>query len=536
MNTSRTIISACEQCRDRRRKCDRGRPLCSPCAQRNLQCTYRQRASDAPPSPLVQELISIRERLDHITAVVDTVRPSNRFIPESYTRTPLRACGITDINLKSPILMQMVGLSPDLSSRLYQMEECSESPPETGGDYMPLDIPETTSTLILRIFHDRVHIWYPALHATFTDKFREAIARGFTPSSTDSCLSLLVVSIGFLLLDRPPRGAPHHLKAALSMLPTVLQEDSVTSVQCLVLFSIYYSCLARPRQTHTYSRLASLRIRTLMRIQSAEKDQNEWRLIHQLYWVIFLIQSEIRAHFPLSPEERRPNLPPPLPACEEYIWTFPAEASRYSGLRLSPTEVFRYFRQEVELQKIMDNHANAVSIDGHLCVPSADYRLDLLRWCKWWPNAPRCDFAPNPSDTTTPSERLIFIKAKYYAHEMSLYFPPVARIMTTGRADPELLPYCPLFFESMTEFLAASSACIRPLSPKSWPLCASMFSVALIALRATETSCLKVLVRPTLLSSLVGTLERFKLVKSTSPSLAYMWQILNERLQKATGP
>ncbi|KAB8227970.1 fungal specific transcription factor domain-containing protein [Aspergillus alliaceus] len=288
MNTSRTIISACEQCRDRRRKCDRGRPLCSPCAQRNLQCTYRQRASDAPPSPrLVQELISIRERLDHITAVVDTVRPSNRFIPESYTRTPLRACGITDINLKSPILMQMVGLSPDLSSRLYQMEECSESPPETGGDYMPLDIPETTSTLcgplpmsgtflstnydsrVLRIFHDRVHIWYPALHATFTDKFREAIARGFTPSSTDSCLSLLVVSIGFLLLDRPPRGAPHHLKAALSMLPTVLQEDSVTSVQCLVLFSIYYSCLARPRQTHTYSRLASLRIRTLMRMSGS---------------------------------------------------------------------------------------------------------------------------------------------------------------------------------------------------------------------------------------------------------------------------
>lgn len=110
-------------------------------------------------------------------------------------------------------------------------------------------------------FQEQVHRWYPILHSNFTADFFDTIALGF-PSSTMSCLSLLVMAIASL-----GDGAWQslHFEAALSMLPTVIQESSITSVQCLILFSIYFATRVQPRQSYDYIQTASLRIQPLVK-------------------------------------------------------------------------------------------------------------------------------------------------------------------------------------------------------------------------------------------------------------------------------
>jgi hypothetical protein len=117
------------------------------------------------------------------------------------------------------------------------------------------------TTSIFRRFQDQVHQWYPILHSDFTLHFLESKAAGF-PYSTISCLSLLVAAIASLVDDRPHSS---HYEAALSMMPITIQECSITSVQCLVLFSIYFSCLFQPRQAYDYIQAAFLKIQPFLK-------------------------------------------------------------------------------------------------------------------------------------------------------------------------------------------------------------------------------------------------------------------------------
>lgn len=115
---------------------------------------------------------------------------------------------------------------------------------------------------IIRIFTERVHVWYPCFHPSITNHLFEANSSCFSPS-TKSCSCLLVASIAFTLSEVQPDYA--HFEAALSMLPMVLQEDSVISIQCLILLSIYFACRMQPRQSYGYIRIASFRIQSLLR-------------------------------------------------------------------------------------------------------------------------------------------------------------------------------------------------------------------------------------------------------------------------------
>lgn len=61
---------------------------------------------------------------------------------------------------------------------------------------------------------------------------------------------------------RPDSG---YISKALSMLPNVLFEFSLTSVQCLVLLSIYYSSIAKPCQAHDYILMASMKAQSIFK-------------------------------------------------------------------------------------------------------------------------------------------------------------------------------------------------------------------------------------------------------------------------------
>jgi len=59
------------------------------------------------------------------------------------------------------------------------------------------------------------------------------------------------------------------------MIPYVHSEFSLRSVQCLVLLSIYYNCMAKPCQAHDYILMASCKAQALFKWQvSAQYSSN----------------------------------------------------------------------------------------------------------------------------------------------------------------------------------------------------------------------------------------------------------------------
>lgn len=113
-------------------------------------------------------------------------------------------------------------------------------------------------------------MWYPILHANITGQFMHAVVNSF-PDSPDSCLALLILAIGSLvsyesisqaIRDRPDAA---YIEAASAMVSTVLLDNSITSVQCLILFSIYFACLMRPCHSHDFIVMASSKVQSILK-------------------------------------------------------------------------------------------------------------------------------------------------------------------------------------------------------------------------------------------------------------------------------
>ena len=123
---------------------------------------------------------------------------------------------------------------------------------------------------MLGAFAERIHIWYPILHANYMDEFLQAISTPFHPS-VDSCIALLVLAIGSLTgresisHAQMKRSETIYIEAAENMLPCVLADSSTRSTQCLLLFSMYYLCCAQPCRAHDFVAMASHRIQDTLR-------------------------------------------------------------------------------------------------------------------------------------------------------------------------------------------------------------------------------------------------------------------------------
>lgn len=80
----------------------------------------------------------------------------------------------------------------------------------------------------------------------------------------------MVIAIGCVTKDHalshlslPDIG---YANAALEMLPVVLAECSIASVQCLIATALYYNTLYKPILAHDYIMIASLKIQALLRL------------------------------------------------------------------------------------------------------------------------------------------------------------------------------------------------------------------------------------------------------------------------------
>jgi hypothetical protein len=122
----------------------------------------------------------------------------------------------------------------------------------------------------LTSFSEYIHIWYPVFKVGFSEKYFRIISGPLIPS-TESSLVLLVAAIGVLCQsdgletnEFEPAETPF-VEAALSSMPIILAELSLSSVQCVVLLSIYYCCLLKPCHAHDFALIASFKIQNLLK-------------------------------------------------------------------------------------------------------------------------------------------------------------------------------------------------------------------------------------------------------------------------------
>ncbi|KAH3503703.1 hypothetical protein KXW24_008053 [Aspergillus fumigatus] len=500
----------------------------------------------------------MRERLESIVLILEPRLQSSTLVHDAPLAGGPQNC--PPLVIKSPHLMQILGLPKDLASVLYRLEIAAPQTAESPVEWTHSSSPEVyvlqickskatqlTSDSILLRFQDQVHRWCPVLHHDFTRHFVESNAAGF-PYSQKSCLSLLVASLASL---DDYRSLSSHYKAAQSMIPIVIQESSVTSVQCLVLFSIYCAVLLQPRQAYEYIQAASLKLQPLLNSPYFAEGSPELHLLSRLYWTIHLIESEISMHFalPCMGKTMHSQLTKtPLPTCVD-AWNYSSGSSQPSTpsssavplSRDSPVEspqMFSRLSTELNLQLILNNYASSVTDmrscynDGSLHVEntaSPGNPLDPLPAL-----ASTCKGSDSPN-SPHPSQHMDdpVCQAKSHLYEAMLYWPVIYRVIMDGSADHELLPYASLFFESVISFLGAARIAIRVCPLKAWFFGASVYIVSVATIKALEVQFLRLLAPPRTWEYLKGSVDALHRPSQLSPSVQYMRDSLKERLEMA---
>jgi hypothetical protein len=209
---------------------------------------------------------------------------------------------------------------------------------------------------------------------------------------------------------------------------------------------------------------------------------------------------------------------------------------------------------ELNLQQALSSYASSTpemlsTARGNDCFPQSDKSGTPNRalpdmWL-WDSNLQFQSLAEDISHTVN--------QAKYYMYEVSSYWPAIYRIILNGGADSELLPYGPLFFESVTSFLCAARIALSLCRPKAWFLCArfvlpilfrrncarcllsslSMYTVSIATVRALEVSTLGLLAPPPLWEQLEASVDALQGPSELSPSVRYMRESLKDRLDMA---
>ncbi|KAL2821677.1 hypothetical protein BJX63DRAFT_223885 [Aspergillus granulosus] len=474
--------------------------------------------------------MSIRERLELITPLLKPrLQPPAR--REDFSTTT-SARNFPPISMVSPHFMQILGLPSDLASLLYRLEAAVSPVVESSAEPACINSPE----LILHRFQEQFYQWFPVLHPDFTIHFFETNAAGF-PHSTKACLSLLVSSLASLGHGQLHRS---NSDAAFSMLPIVIQECSVTSAQCLVLFSLYFASLLQPRQAYTYIRLAFLKIQPLVKSPYLTQEPSEITLTTRLYWTIYLMESEISMHLNLTSGRKlccNNSTTIPLPT-SAYMWdcaagsNTPWRSSPFSGTPPSGQGYLAnsHLATEIHLQLVLNNHTSPVaaaetsSTEANACSSSP---LASLQDTLLFPHT--ASHATQFDHTHQISESPVCL-AKYHLYEVSAYWPVIYRIILDGIADSELLPYGPLFFECVTSFLGAAQMAIAVCPAKTWFLCASMYTISMAAVRALEVSSLRLLAQSRFWGYLEAAVDAMRGPSELSPSIRYMRESLRERL------
>ncbi|RDL40565.1 Uncharacterized protein BP5553_00544 [Venustampulla echinocandica] len=550
---------ACDTCRSRRTKCDSRRPSCSYCRSRGIDCHY-QPAVEAPASRFEVELAAINQRLDHLTNLLSS-SPSHSYPHASHgsansddTREQFSDQENTPFKLLSTRrMMGVLGLEEDIADELVRMERKPLALNNPGSSRLYI-VQHQQAVCALAAFSEHIHIWYPILGTGFSEQYFRIISGPLIPSP-ESCLVLLVAAIGLLAQETVQnsglngRADSSYFEAALASLPTVISDCGLTSVQCLVLFSIYYCCRLRPCQAHDYSLIASFKVQNLLKgFDSIEREDSETRAqAIRAYWAVLLLESELCAQFDLAKSgiwslDEHVG----LPDCRN-TWQFDIDAgsplaaispaSVPSTTSASTDKVQSYFLAETSMRRMLHRCNTAIkrNINGKIIYApgiALELELQLDEWYNYLPEVVRFHTYLNPTTLEVPPVCPLsnFLRVQYYCCKTAIYWPAVYQAIEDGAANGQLLDHCRRFFDSYIQLMPSIIAAFQGCIVNRWTLFASIFMNSMATMKAVSTTCLAAIGSPQLYQCFASVRNVDQRIIEMSPSLALLRNAMEKKL------
>ncbi|KAL2839838.1 hypothetical protein BJY01DRAFT_24646 [Aspergillus pseudoustus] len=267
---------ACVRCRDRKSRCDGGRPVCGYCARISAACEY-DIIRDAERALSHDMGVQILEAIQQLTQLVraeprreqaDDDRDSNNFhtpaLPPSVSEQSHPAAA--QVTGCPSGLKFTEGLDSIFSWRVFPAG-LDPIPVDDGRSTIPMpdELPRTSFSELTRLqtsYCRVVHSVNPILDLGTLDYYIAHVAENGFDWTTRTCLVALVCAIGAICHDqavKPPLSpftvngrnsdvdvAYRFWSVACKRLGRAMSEQTLESAQCLCLAGIWFMCNLRP--------------------------------------------------------------------------------------------------------------------------------------------------------------------------------------------------------------------------------------------------------------------------------------------------
>ncbi|KAK4118345.1 hypothetical protein N657DRAFT_667222 [Parathielavia appendiculata] len=568
--------TACSTCRARRTRCDGRRPVCGFCSNRGLECHYEHNQTSSA-SRVEAELAAINRRLDSIAYSLQAAhptyahhqQPSPVVDADDQSRAESQGCqAVTGVErspfqlLVTDCIMEVLGLGPGFARELVRLERGNAPHAGVGHAARLRFVQQQQALAALDAFSAHVHSWYPILLPGFSERYIGVLSGPLGPGS-ESCLVLSVAAVGALAQDDYALRAGTlssdcrtdselYFEAATASLPAVLVDDSIESIQSLVLLSIYYCCLSRPCQAYDYVMIASFKVQNLLKCVDEGNDEL-YEQAKRCYWAVLLIESELRDQLDMVDSgiwnyDDTVNLPDSraswqfdLGAGSPAVTTTASPGSIISSAlpdsSVSASDKAQaYFLAEIAMRRMLHRCYTAIrrTPRGKIAYAPAialELETQLDEWQSFLPDAVHFQHLAALEPLSN------FLRVQYYCCKISIYWPAVYQCIQDGRATTtELLEHCERFFYAYMQSIPSLLMAVQDCIVNRWTLYATIFMTSMVVIQAAGTPCLRsgcAVDWATLLACLQSTRSVDMRIVQASPSLTLLHRTLTDRLAEA---
>ncbi|OBT51900.1 hypothetical protein VE04_07805 [Pseudogymnoascus sp. 24MN13] len=464
-------------------------------------------------------IAEIQERLDHLYGLVSVrligqearifERPPG-YLPEL---PPLRDYPLDEsiisrqwrkefpfMTIQTPSMMCLLDLNPRLAAQLVAKERTDISTLSAPNEALDLEFQYEDAIRVFGAFYDKMHHWYPIFSSETFDFYLEKLSSPLNPSS-DACLLLLVCAIGSiaqcssLTSAYDTRPDSRYISRALWMLPNVHFEFSLTSVQCLVLLSVYYCFIAKPCQAHDYILMASSKAQAILKCRLFEDDERQSDILRRSFWSILLIESDLSYHIDM-PESNIWKFDDRilLPGVQT-SWQPCREDQRKLLYSMRPTQSFgmpsdtlkAYFLAQIAMCRMIRRCTTSVIVsqgqERYSPVVAMELTYQLDTWHSHLPSSIRFghhDVTVPPPDnfvqslSSSPTSSVIamtgLLQMQYYLCLAGIYWPAVHSVISTEKLEAAPIAHCGRFFESYFGFVITAASLVPNCPHNPWSI------------------------------------------------------------------
>ncbi|OOQ85067.1 C6 transcription factor [Penicillium brasilianum] len=374
---------------------------------------------------------------------------------------------------------------------------------------------EVESTI--RSFERGINFWYPTMARATTQELQAHIIAGTFEETTRSCLSLLIMALGYAcqLVGRFAHRELSNASEADSQrqrrLMAELYFDSAfkkiylaqagftaDAVQCLFFTGLYFSFLQRPLQAWSFINAAATKCRLLLSYEVPEQTREELECLRRIFWSCYILESDFLAELAGLPQTGIAEIESSIPLPGDYCTQDSESDQEQSSL---------YFLACISMRRLLNRvhdllYARDVGVgfDNHQfpsVVSELAYQLD--EWKDLLPFS--FQFSINLDPTRT--EEGAFLRQRYLTCKSVIYRPYLTWALSNGdaveRCPPIVYEGSKLCLEACWMHAQNLRSLPHTIMVDTWICSLSMASVILITLAASRVRALRRLMSPSVL-------------------------------------